>query len=386
MLLNAKYMSFVALAFLQLLSLQGHQVLCRNNRKNVLMRCVFFAFYFLSITDIALITSGYAGSQDVAENQGKQVEVLDLLDENVECTSPASLSKLLIGATGGLVSNSPLICGGTDLDTNTVSQVCLQPGNASVQVEMLEPRANAGSTTTLNKGLWITGGNAANGDMLSTTEFISLIDGELTSQVGPSLLYPMRKHCMTPISDDLIMFIGGHREGQSETKSVLTYDLQADLWEEKADFINKRIDFGCATFTLKNDQIMVAIVGGRPNSVEFYDIEQNEWKAGPDFPVKATGLTVLPNLNGNGLFAIGGDVESETTGTDKMTGSIYELDCSNDECQWMKQERSLQVPRSYHVSLLVPDNFTQCNSACRPYYYTSFLLLTILLFASHCSA
>lgn len=331
-----------------------------------------------------MITSGYAGSQDVAENQGKQVEALDLLDENVNCESPSSISKLLIGATGGLVSNSlPLICGGTDLESNTVSNLCLQPGNSSVQVEMLEPRTDAASILTTDQGLWITGGKGgANGEMLDSTEFISLIDNELTSQIGPSLLYPMRKHCMTPISDKLILFIGGYRANdQSETNAVLSYDLESDIWQEKAEFFKKRIDFACATFVLKNDEKMVAIVGGRPNSVEFYDIEQNIWKAGPDFPVKATGLTAAPNLNGNGIFAIGGDVESETTGTDKMTSSIYELACNDDnECAWTKQERGLAIARSFHVSILVPDNFTTCSNASRPFVMS--FLLAILLFAT----
>ena len=210
--------------------------------------------------------------------------------------------------------------------------------------------------------------------MLKTTEFVSL-----TNEVenGPQLPLRMMDHCMTFIHSDVVMFLGGNTEVERESKQTWTYQFSKQAWTQKADFKTKRSNFGCATFE-RNGQNVVVLIGGHPNSVEFYDFETDTWSAGPDFPVKVKGLQALTNEKGDGVLVIGGDVENESTGLNRMTNSVYELSCIENECKWVKLSSTLSAPRSYHVAMLVPSNFTVCNKALPCSNHMNFLCLMLL--------
>jgi len=83
-----------------------------------------------------LVTTGYAGSIELESNRGKEVDVFDVYDALIECQAPKNMSQLVIEATGGLIDDKPLICGGKNAVTNQISKECMQPGNLSINMTL----------------------------------------------------------------------------------------------------------------------------------------------------------------------------------------------------------------------------------------------------------
>ena len=79
----------------------------------------------------------------------------------------------VIGATGGLLQNSPIVCGGN------LGKDCVVIGQPEIEMKMIEKRVGAASVALDQSTLWIVGGfngrivnNAIDiNDIHSSTEF-----------------------------------------------------------------------------------------------------------------------------------------------------------------------------------------------------------------------
>ena len=76
-------------------------------------------------------------------------------------------------ATGGLLQNSPIVCGGRD-DTYSISQDCVVIGQPEMEMKMIEKRSYAASVALDQNTLWIVGGEGERCHDLRSTEFIKL--------------------------------------------------------------------------------------------------------------------------------------------------------------------------------------------------------------------
>ena len=97
-------------------------------------------------------------------------------------------------ATGGLLQNSPIVCGGEDEQWND-SQDCVVIGQPEMEMKMIEKREWAASVALDQSTLWIVGGfNGNSYNALKSTEFIKL--GQLSVK-GPDLPFKISGHSMT---------------------------------------------------------------------------------------------------------------------------------------------------------------------------------------------
>ena len=118
-------------------------------------------------------------------------EIVDLLNPNAKYELLADNVPRVFLATGGLLQNSPIVCGGSG------SQDCIVIGQPEMEMKMIEKRSVAASVALDQRTLWIVGGwNNVNNDLRST-EFIKL--GQ-PSVKGPDLPFRIAGHSMIPVS------------------------------------------------------------------------------------------------------------------------------------------------------------------------------------------
>ena len=78
------------------------------------------------------------------------LEIIDLSNPNIKpVTIQVDESVSIFGATGGLLQNHLLICGGSNMSINGMPKYCF---------EMIMPRFNASSVVLNESKLWVTGG------------------------------------------------------------------------------------------------------------------------------------------------------------------------------------------------------------------------------------
>ena len=190
-------------------------------------------------------------------------------------------------ATGGLVNNTPLICGGEVGSYLSISNTCYSLKESAVKVEaqMLANRTNAASIVHNENFLWITGGMGNWGLNLihSSSEFIQI--GKNNSIVGSNLPRPLYWHAMVVVEEDLTMVIGGLSLNDTEDSNVTYYyDHSRQQWTSGPSLIIGR--HGHAAFFVTDEVLnekIIVVVGGRwdwesLNSTEI--LQDDKWIKG----------------------------------------------------------------------------------------------------------
>ena len=193
---------------------------------------------------------------------------------------------------GGLINETPVLCGGTD-DDDDRQDSCIVFGNEITSIKMNVKRSGAASVVMNEKTLWIMGGESNNStDRLSSTELITLFPP--TSVNGPPLPKELNDACAVKYNESHIYLIGGH-DNSDWTNQVWIYDTILDAgsssWTEGPRMNNARGDHGC-TILHYGDRSLIVVSGGvnlsvNPNttldllkSVEILDLDKNEWVQG----------------------------------------------------------------------------------------------------------
>ena len=115
---------------------------------------------------------------------------MDLLNPNSKYVLLANNMPRVDYATGGLLQNSPIVCGGRDGQIK-VSQDCVVIGQQP-EMKMIEKRRDAASVALDQNTLWIVGGYNGRNE-LSSTEFIKL---DQPSVKGRDLPFTISYHSM----------------------------------------------------------------------------------------------------------------------------------------------------------------------------------------------
>ena len=140
---------------------------------------------------------------------------MDLLNPNAKYEILADNVPRVDYATGGLLQNSPIVCGGYDVQSNE-SQDCVVIGQPEIEMKMIEKRNYAASVALNQSTLWIVGGwnghivnNAIDiNDIHSSTEFIKL--GQ-PSVKGRDLPFTIWGHSMIQYDEKSIYIIDRRR-------------------------------------------------------------------------------------------------------------------------------------------------------------------------------
>ena len=112
-----------------------------------------------------MVATGYDGSNK------DLVQVVDL-NSNTLCSNLQKFPSAIIEATGAVLNNIPIICGG--IDNNDVYQNSCFAYEKSSQSWLLHAKMNnrkcCASATVINGALWVSGGY--NGGILANTEYV----------------------------------------------------------------------------------------------------------------------------------------------------------------------------------------------------------------------
>ena len=118
----------------------------------------------------------------------------------------------ILGATGGLIGDTVIICGGIDSGYNYVDECYSLPSEKTTLVtHMSVGRTDAASIVFNDNALWVTGGSYNNvvedvGTRLASTEYVTVTK----TMPGSDLPMALSNHAMVAINSACSMVIGGH--------------------------------------------------------------------------------------------------------------------------------------------------------------------------------
>ena len=114
----------------------------------------------------------------------------------------------LDGATGGLVGDTVIICGGFNGTVNYALNDCysLTSEKATLVTHMSVWRASAASIVFNDNALWVTGGSNHIVGLHASTEYVTITK----TMPGPDLPMALEAHAMVAINSTCSMVIGGN--------------------------------------------------------------------------------------------------------------------------------------------------------------------------------
>ena len=196
---------------------------------------------------------------------------------------PISVSE----ATGGLIENNVLICGGYD---GRYIDECYSLSNkkATFVTYMSVKRTDAASVVVNDDTLWITGGYDYP-NTLASSEYIKMTG----TRSGPDLPMALEGHTILAINSSCSMVIGGMNRDTFDITSTFYYDNNNDVWTNGPNLNQGRYDHASGMiideFTNEN---FVAVTGGGLGIDSTELLQNNEWIQGNFF-----GTTYLLSIS-----------------------------------------------------------------------------------------
>ena len=192
--------------------------------------------------------------------------MIDLsIKSNSKCNDWAEYPKDAWAATGGVIQDTVVICGG-GVYPDKVFDECysLNGRKASLVTHMSAKRQYAASLVINKTSLWITGGYNFESGILDTTEFITL-EG---SRPGPHLPIPVIAHALVAINGTCSMLIGGTLTGNIEIKSTFYFQHEGQIWTQGPDLIQARQEHAAGMVTDEETlERFVVVTGGSVNGI-----------------------------------------------------------------------------------------------------------------------
>ena len=247
-----------------------------------------------SCSELLLVTTGWPSIDT------RQSEVIDLADANRTCQPLPSFSYPVSGATGGLLGNEIVICGGK---SNNVTYDNCQGLGSNSTMKMHHSRYLASSVVVACRwwwcggnveALWITGGSTY--ESQTTTEFVH--SGGILG--GESLPYAMTQHCVVKLNDSTVLFIGGFNTSSSYFHTF-TENFYG-IWSEGPSLSKPRHGHACGIFE-QGDQTLIYVTGGSTSNDEKEVLKSTEvlelsnvhlgWRFGSNLPDAHYGGSIV---------------------------------------------------------------------------------------------
>ena len=183
------------------------------------------------------------------------------------------------GATGGLIGNSVIICGGWDDGSSIYECYNLNSETATLVTYMSVGRWYAASIVINDNILWVTGGLAQNLGYLATTEYVT-VTGTI---LGPDLPMTLADHAMVAINSTYSMVIGGFNA--MNFASTHYYDHNEGKWITGPSLMQARSSMASGIITDEvSDEPFIVVTGGyyyAPlDSTEIF--QDGEWVQGKE--------------------------------------------------------------------------------------------------------
>ena len=281
-----------------------------------------------------------------------QTEVVDLKTGRQTFRMNSVDDKKTAWATGGLLDDFPIVCGGNDAKIHCITK----DRTYRLNQEMLSKRSDAASVVINNDtALWVTGGLDQNYEIVKSTEFVTK---EGKSSKGPDLPLALRAHAMVALDDGKFILIGGANCYNLESSSATFFYENKKGWRPGPPLKSGRRlhTAGLLTDRINSKQYIVVVEGMDANtSVEYLEYPgNNSWIKGPNYPCRQSGGTwhhAMVKYNGTDLVVIGG-----YNPPTRYSSNCYRLSCENGVFQWEKMEAQLSMPRGAFVAMTIPDH------------------------------
>ena len=200
-----------------------------------------------------LITTG-----DNYDGYQRDSSMLDLsIKGGSNCKDWAEFPKDVEAATGGVIQDVVVICGGGIPGESFDECYSLNSKPATLITHMSAKRQYAASLVIDKTKLWVTGGWSSDTGILASSEYITLEGIE----AGPELPIPIGYHALVAIDNTLSMLIGGYTS-EGATQTTHYFDHQGHNWIQGPDMMQAREDHAAGIVTDQVTTEKLAIVTG----------------------------------------------------------------------------------------------------------------------------
>jgi hypothetical protein len=206
-------------------------------------------------------------------------KMLDLsIKGGSKCNDWAELPKDVLKATGGVIQDVVVICGGGTYGETFDECYSLNGKAITLITYMSVKRKYAASLVIEETKLWITGGFSSEFERLGSSEYISL-EG---SKPGADLPKDTDLHALVAIDNTLSLLIGGRTT--ETTEKTHYFDHQAHNWIQGPDLMQARMAHAAGVVTDEvTTEKLVIVTGGDHNGIRLDSTEiliNNQWNQG----------------------------------------------------------------------------------------------------------
>ena len=211
------------------------------------------------------------------------LEIIDLINPKLKSDIVENENGNIYGATGGILQNKIVLCGGHDNEDNVSNQIKII-GLPNYESKMTVPRMHARSIVLNKSQIWVTGGvdpNHPSNGFETSTEIISLNEPPV---LGPDLPFAAYCHSMILVNPTTIYLIGGIVHDDKTWIIDPTNDFQI---EEGPSLNFARRDHSCSKMRIEGTTYLVVAGGFDQNKIIYDSVElldtscaKQGWKMG----------------------------------------------------------------------------------------------------------
>ena len=218
------------------------------------------------------------GKKDVGYQRTS--EMIDLaIKSDSSCKNWAEFPKDVGSATGGVIKETVVICGGGIPGESSDECYSLNGKVATLITHMSAKRQYAASLVINGASLWITGGWSSDTGRLATSEYITL-EGSIP---GPEMPIPIQSHALVVINKTCSLLIGGRTTGVT-LPTVYYFEHEGKNWSQGPDLIQARREHaaGIVTDETMYDEFVI-VTGGEYHGIWLDSTEiliDNQWHLG----------------------------------------------------------------------------------------------------------
>ena len=283
---------------------------------------------------------------------GRNTEIIDLEYPTFNCTKVPKFPIQLYFATGGLVNDTPIVCGGYKVTSNSKSKDCYKL-NGAWHLDRLAKLSTVRSNAALGSAIWnnhllVVGGYSSR--YLHTMELVT--PNARSKTLRMRLPLGLGLSCIVPWDSNTFMVIGGYSTKSSKSKETYFIDMINNRVTPGPSLINGRRYLGCQEMIVNGESFIVVAGGsGAKNLTEFLPKSnlKGGWEKGPDLPVSVSHHQLVASTDKTCLYTIG---NTGSNGKD-----IYKLSCAGviSDCLWTKADVQLKYGRFSPVAMYVPE-------------------------------
>ena len=342
----------------------------------------------LSIQSIANFLSAEPGTKVLVAtgypvNNGVYTEIIDLENPSFTCSKVGQFPILLTDATGGLVGQTPLICGGWSKACHTLLENGSWKEDKVATLNTGRHSAAYGSVV-INDQLVVAGGHDGYGNRFNTIELVApnTRSRTLSVKLPVAVLYS----CIVEWDENSFMLIGGYRSSGGgsfgERRETYIIDTDKNTITNGPNLKTGRYHHGCEKIDVNGESFIVVSGGYGVRSTEVLSVanyRNGGWQygkncikmffklgifllilciyLGPNLPVNMAEHEMVASPNNQVLYTFGNDYHPRE--------DIYKFSCSGNInlCQWTKSNLKLKYGRKASVAFRIPDSLANklCN-------------------------